>query len=356
MLWNPSSETVQMVGWNLRDSQSEEELPAITLPAGATVLVTAAETGGAALPPASQRITLAGHIANGLRNAGDSLTLLDSDGQIIDALSWGDDRSIFDPAIATITAGQSLQRNGPTDTDTANDWSIPVPSPTAVVLDMPERSTSVPATTNTPDQSRKVNTTTTPTALVAASAPLAAQSPATSRIVLSEIAPDKGWVEIYNHGPEPVDLKRWSLTDGSGVATVMLPDVLPVAPNGFIVVQAPALNLTRPDTSVALRDPAGTVVDMVAIVPIKPDHSLSRFPVHGGGWAADTQLTAGQFNAPAPTADPSTLPTPPQGQSQTPTEMEADIQPGLFKPWTLPLALFCAGLALLIALLRRRMS
>lgn len=352
VLWNPSNKTVQIVGWKLRDTQGDEELPAIELPAGATVLVTAVEAGGSVLPPATLRVTLPGHIANGLRNAGDSLALLDSSGQLVDALSWGDDRSVFNPPVPVTRAGQPLIRNGATDSDSASDWMVlAAPTATAVPL-IPAPATNTPPAV-APDQSRKAGLPATPTTKAGAAEPLALQSPAASRVVLSEIAPHEGWVEIYNYGSESVDLKHWSLADGTGVATVMLSEVVLVPPNGFVVVQASALNLTQPDSSIALRDPAGTVVDIVTLAPVKANRSLSRFPVHGGGWVIDTPLTAGQFNQPAP--EPTLPLTPTPKQIEATTMLAADIQPGIFKPWMLAiLAVFTAGLGLLLMLLRRQ--
>lgn len=133
----------------------------------------------------------------------------------------------------------------------------------------------------------------------------------------------------------------------------MLPDVVPVAPNGFVVVQAAALNMTQPNSSVALRDPSGTIVDMIAIVPTEPNHSLSRFPVHGGGWTVDTPLTAGQFNQPAP--GPSSLPISTQTIDEVVALQEVQTQPVRYKPWMVILVAFFAGLSLLYVLWRRRL-
>jgi hypothetical protein len=171
-------------------------------------------------------------------------------------------------------------------------------------------------------------------------------------VVLSEIAPHEGWVEIYNRSSEPIDLKHWSLADATGVATVMLPDVVQMAPNGFVVVRADALNLTRSDSSVALRDPSGAVVDMVSIEPVMPNHSLSRFPVHGGSWTVDTPITAGQFNRGASMPEPSPLTVATQIQDEEETSvLPPEIQPDLSTPWmALILGVFGMSLAVLLAL------
>jgi hypothetical protein len=181
-----------------------------------------------------------------------------------------------------------------------------------------------------------------------------AQSQGRSRVVLSEIAPHDGWIEIFNHGPEPVDLKRWSLAGGSGAATVMLPDVIPIAPNGFVIVQAAALNLTRSGSSITLRDPAGTIVDMAAVAPVEAGRSLSRFPVKGGGWAIDTPLTAGQYNLPGLVQEPSPLPAPAPEQDAEPAMPAVQAPPATPKLWMIPLLAAITGLVFLLVPWRRR--
>lgn len=61
--------------------------------------------------------------SDGLNNKRDNLILKDSDGNILDALSYGDDNSIFDPPIPLVTEGKSLLRHPPEiDTDSAEDF------------------------------------------------------------------------------------------------------------------------------------------------------------------------------------------------------------------------------------------
>ncbi|MEZ4643694.1 MAG: lamin tail domain-containing protein [Chloroflexota bacterium] len=67
----------------------------------------------------------------GLANDGDELLLLNDKGLLIDALSYGDSTVYFDPAIASVFAGQSISRvPADCDTDSAADWQpqqIPTP-------------------------------------------------------------------------------------------------------------------------------------------------------------------------------------------------------------------------------------
>jgi hypothetical protein len=70
-------------------------------------------------------------VGNGLGNSGDRIRLLNSRCELVDAVSWGKDRSFLDPPASKVESGHSLCRV-PTDadTDTADDWTdCAVPSP-----------------------------------------------------------------------------------------------------------------------------------------------------------------------------------------------------------------------------------
>ena len=175
-------------------------------------------------------------------------------------------------------------------------------------------------------------------------------------LVLSEIAPHAGWVELYNRGSNSVDIRQWTLSDAAGVAMPMPPDAIAVPPRGFLVVQA-ALKLTQGNRAIILRRPDGTIADMVTFGAVKANHSLSRFPAQGGGWFVDTPLTAGQFNLPA---------SEPQAAEQPVPAVEQDASASIAaikarSPSRLPAALVAlvavlAGLALIPALRKRRSS
>jgi endonuclease/exonuclease/phosphatase family metal-dependent hydrolase len=66
-----------------------------------------------------------------LANDGDEIILLDDQGDIIDALSYGDSTVFFTPSIPLLVSGQSAERSPAIcDTDSAADWhpqSIPAP-------------------------------------------------------------------------------------------------------------------------------------------------------------------------------------------------------------------------------------
>jgi hypothetical protein len=66
---------------------------------------------------------LGGRIGNGLGNDGDVLDLLDPSGSILDAVSWGDDITAFDPPVDDVPEGHSIERRTPgADSDRAADF------------------------------------------------------------------------------------------------------------------------------------------------------------------------------------------------------------------------------------------
>ncbi|HZG67650.1 MAG TPA: lamin tail domain-containing protein, partial [Herpetosiphonaceae bacterium] len=212
VLWNPSSGAVRMVGWSLRDAQNATGLPEIELRGGATVLVAAAEAGDSTFPPTTSRIILPGRIGNGLRNDGDVLTLLDGAGSPVDAVSWGDNRSALDPPVPAAMPGQPIRRSGDSDSDSARDWGAAAGTAAPAALLLPAPSASALAA-GPGEQAQNVGIT--PAVPVGKGSP-AAGGQAVDELVLSEIAPHAGWVELYNRGASPVDIRQWTLSDAAG--------------------------------------------------------------------------------------------------------------------------------------------
>ena len=327
LLRNVVGGAIRLEGWRLRDSQGETELPVIDLPASASLLVTAHEVGASqGLPAASQRRSLPGRIGNGLNNLGDSLTLVDAVGNVIDAVSWGTDGSVFNPAVTPEQPGTPIRRYGPADTNTAADWRKPADPTTPIVADagvvalappvsLPSTPTPAlpplgsPPASSTPSPNPMAGSTPVPSPVItppprragiagAAEDGVILGEATPHAVVLSEIAPRAGWVELYNRGTSPVDLHGWSLADATGAATLLLGDLPSLPMHGFVVVKADGLRLSQPALNLILRRPDGSVADIVSVGRVEPDSSLSRYPAHGGGWVANTPLTAGSYNLP----------------------------------------------------------
>ncbi|RJR15490.1 signal peptidase I [Candidatus Microgenomates bacterium] len=131
-LYNPTAETVSLKNWTILDNSGIT----VTIKSNKKIL-----PGGFALISKDSstwrfwdenrdaiKVQLGRQIGDGLDNEGDRLLLQDPGGTLIDAMSFGDDTSIF--TLAGVASGHSLSRspNG-TDTDTANDW-VDLSSPT----------------------------------------------------------------------------------------------------------------------------------------------------------------------------------------------------------------------------------
>lgn len=111
-----------------------------------------------------------------------------------------------------------------------------------------------------------------------------------------------------------------------------------VAAHGFLVLSPATVQLPAAGT-VELHQPDGQLADLATYAALRPDRSLSRYPVHGGAWQADTPLTPNDWNQPAaatPTASPSptATPAPITTASQAPPAAPAPAGPGW--PWMLP--------------------
>ncbi|MBM4464255.1 MAG: lamin tail domain-containing protein [Chloroflexi bacterium] len=106
-----------------------------------------------------------------LSNSGDEVLILDDDDAIVDAMSYGNKTTYFDPPCPGVAAGHSLERSpANVDTDTAADWidqefpnpgSVTVPTPTATATP-----TSTPTPTDTPTLTVTPTVTPTPTTVI----------------------------------------------------------------------------------------------------------------------------------------------------------------------------------------------
>ena len=78
----------------------------------------------------SSKVFLGTQIGDGLGNSGDHLLLKDKSGQVIDAVGWGDDTVVWDPAANIVPVGSSLGRfNSDNDSNQAEDFGEQMPSP-----------------------------------------------------------------------------------------------------------------------------------------------------------------------------------------------------------------------------------
>lgn len=122
-LFNPGDSAIDLAGWTLADNRSVDTLTSLVVPARGFAIVAASDAFRSAYPAYTGPLALVGRIGNGLGNDGDRLTLARPDGTPSDALSWGEDASAFDPAVADVPAGHSIERRAPDhDTNAAADF------------------------------------------------------------------------------------------------------------------------------------------------------------------------------------------------------------------------------------------
>ena len=166
----------------------------------------------------------------------------------------------------------------------------------------------------------------TATSVVAAFVPSgAAASQNTRQIVINEvqasnrtiIADEDGdyedWVELYNAGPDTVDLNGFGLTDREGdFFRWVFPDTT-IQPGGFMLIWASGKDRRTPGKplhasfSIAsegeplrLTDLNGNRVDTLPPTPIPTDHSYGRYPDGADQWRLFDDPTPGASNRDSP--------------------------------------------------------
>ncbi|NOZ28797.1 MAG: hypothetical protein GXP39_12195 [Chloroflexi bacterium] len=317
-IYNPGGRTISLTGWSIADNRSSDPLPSIELPPRSFVVLAADEERFRENFPDFSGALISvgdGAIGSGLGNRGDRLVLYDPAGMPVDALSYGDDVSELDPAPRAPAAGHSLEREPVgRDTGRAEDWvERDHPSPGGPGLSEP---TSTPTVTPAP----------TPSPGAPPTPPPGGWPP----VALNELLPrpaavdwdgdgavtaEDEWIELYNPGPQPVDLGGWALDDaaeGGSDPYVIPPGTLLLA-GGYVLFfrNVTGLALNNDADQVRLLAPDGTVVDAFAYEDPPPDGSFSRSVDGVGPWVTDYPPSPGGPNRPPPpTPTPTATSTP----------------------------------------------
>lgn len=152
---------------------------------------------------------------------------------------------------------------------------------------------------------------------------------ARAQVILNEISPctNPEWIELYNLGPESVDLTNWYFKDAAdNKKLVIAPE--PLGVGGYYVASGYTnwLNNTGGE-SLYLYNAADVLVDSVSFGETSSSTVVARIPDLTGGWllsqlptpqASNTQPTP--TPTPTPTASPSASPLPtPQAVASTPS-------------------------------------
>lgn len=132
-LYNPTSSPVALAGWQLCDASACDALPSGTTIGAQSFLVITndASTFTFWSVPASAQLALGSSLGSGLSNTGDQVILKDTSATTVDALSYGSNTDINNPALVDVDEGWSLARLTPGfDTDAgSNFWANPAPTP-----------------------------------------------------------------------------------------------------------------------------------------------------------------------------------------------------------------------------------
>jgi hypothetical protein len=165
-LYNRTSRTIYLTNWKIEDNGSDDYIPALQLPPGGFIVLAAGTGFYANFPDFSGDLMFIvdGRIGNGLNNDGDRLSLFDSNGVFIDAMSYGENTAVMSPSCQDVAEGHSLERQpAGWDTDQASDFvdnglpspgtgmDTPAPTPKKSPVPSPSpMSTAVPSITPSP--------------------------------------------------------------------------------------------------------------------------------------------------------------------------------------------------------------
>ncbi|MBC8464870.1 MAG: lamin tail domain-containing protein [Parcubacteria group bacterium] len=132
-IFNQTNIPLDISEWKLCDNYSCDTMPTSTpaIPAGGYGVISATSTTWDYwnIPDEVVKIEIDDNsIGNGLANSGDHLLLKRPDGVVIDAVGWGNDTAVWDPAALDVQDGGMLARvPSGHDTDTPEDWSELLP-------------------------------------------------------------------------------------------------------------------------------------------------------------------------------------------------------------------------------------
>ncbi len=161
-LVNDADAAVLLDGWTLADNFEGDPLPSVTIDAHGYLLIVADAGLLTRLARAAVVVVGDGTLGNGLSNDGDRLILRDGAGRTIDAISWGNDRSVSDPACPRVRPGHSLQRIGSGGGTACSFQDNPLPSPGRLNIILTPTATATGTPTITPTATRTPTVTRTP--------------------------------------------------------------------------------------------------------------------------------------------------------------------------------------------------
>ena len=168
-LVNTAAVAVSTEGWSIGDATSVDPLPRVVVPPGGFVVVAAER----AVLPVNVLVIRApdGTIGNGLNNAGDAVRLLSPAGEVVDALSFGENRSVLSSPPSAAPPGSTLGARFNGDASSPERWGKTLrPSPGGPNTFAPP--TPAPAPTSRPTEAEPAAAAETATRVVTTPVPL----------------------------------------------------------------------------------------------------------------------------------------------------------------------------------------
>ncbi len=300
-IYNPCDASTDLTGWTVRDAtlKATEFIQMSVNPLSYIVII----------DPNGQ-----------LNNDGDTIELVDSQGLVIDSITYGDDPknpgkgyslALNDQNIwaQTCTPTQGLVNvitdvcvepdviSGPeTTTTVAQDETV------SEVIDTSDADEGVTATeeeTNTESES-----------MTQADADQEADSETQSEtltsyswhnVILNEIVSDPAegeveWIELFNPSDANINLSGWTITDASGKATEL--DGLTINSNEYIVIESPKGKLNNDGDTITLFDSYGNEIDKLTYGTneIQEPEKGESIALGEFGWIITNTITKGETN------------------------------------------------------------
>lgn len=134
-------------------------------------------------------------------------------------------------------------------------------------------------------------------------------------------SPGSDWVEIYNPGPDNIDLSNWLLVDSTSTIKTLSGNL---TANGFVTFDV-TKRLNNSGDSIYLKDPAGNTIDNYSYNSDPGiNKSFGKSP-DGGIWTILASSSKGTSNGEQPTPIPSHTPTSSPAPTPKPTPTPTPI-------------------------------
>lgn len=303
-LYNTRDYPLSLIGWSISDNYGNDSISSVNISSHGFLVVAASSGFYENFPDYTGFIVLVedGRMGNGLGNEGEILIIKDSEDNVIDELSYGDNDSITSPPMNKVAEGHSMERRPAGSTFIDN--SEPTPG-----AGLPP-----PAPTSQPTPSASPGPSVSPTPVVPGTVANRGD------VVFNEVQynpPQSGsesgyeWFELYNTRDSVISLSGWRVSDNYSSDTISLSNI---SPHGYLVVAASsAFHENFPDytgaivfiedgrignglgnsgDSMTLRDSADNVIDALSYgeddsitspphAKVGEGHSMERCPPGG---------------------------------------------------------------------------